>query len=227
MVEKLDEVTTCWRAKFARSALPNAWNALVPKSGDQQPAATIPHLSSRQQAFEHVYDKRIWARRGKSASLSGTGSDLEKTFDARAALMVVLLKHRLSRVIDAPCGDLTWMRTLFPALESLNVAYLGVDVVRPQIERHQANFAKPGVRSFMVADLVAAPLPAQKGDVIFCRQALQHLNAYDALRVLHQFSRSGARLLLTTSYELHRDVRFFKPDENYAPQKPGPEVCTT
>ena len=55
-----------------------------------------------------------------------------------------------------------------------------------------------------------------------CRQALQHLNAYDAIKVLHRFSAlSGARLLLTTSYTLAGIGRHWHADENFTPQLPG------
>ena len=121
------------------------------------------------------------------------------------------------------------------------MSYHGVDIVRTQIARHRANYQKRGVRSFSVADLVLTPPPVTdlgyQRDVtlILCRQALQHLNAYDALRVLHQFSRSGASYLLTTTYRLsgyrqHREGwqppgdPLWNADENFTPQLPGKSV---
>jgi hypothetical protein len=94
----------------------------------------------------------------------------------------------VKRLVDAPCGDLTWMQTIFPVFEALNVSYTGVDIVRSQIVSHQEKFSKPGVRSFYVVDLALEPPP--EGDLYFSRQALQHLNAYDALRCGHRTSRS-------------------------------------
>ena len=101
----------------------------------------------------------------------------------------------------------------------------GSGAERRKSSAHQRQFASPGVRDFAVADLALSPLPGRPGDVIMCRQALQHLNAHDVLRVLHQFLRSGAQLLLTTSYELRLTTyRLVKADENYAPQQPGKDM---
>ena len=147
------------------------------------------------------------------------------TPNARAALLRTIVKHNIKHVVDAPCGDLTWMQTLFPVFEALGVRYTGVDIVRSQIASHRfsARFARPGWREFAVVDLATTPPP--RGDLIYSRQALQHLNAYDVLHVMHQWSalasESGARpLLLTTTYEQPNG----NPDENYRPKPPGADM---
>jgi hypothetical protein len=132
---------------------------------------------------------------------------------------------------------------LFPACVRLGVRgscvrarVTGIDIVGTQIDQHQARYAKQGVRSFAIADLASSsPVPAERDGrqhvtLILCRQALQHLNAHSALRVLHQFSRSGASYLLTTTYSLkgYRQEPGFAvqgdswlADENYTPRLPG------
>ena len=162
-----------------------------------------------------------WSPRGEP--LSGQGSSVAWTPNARAALLHTIVKHNIKHVVDAPCGDLTWMQTLFPVFEALGVRYTGVDIVRSQIASHSARFARPGWREFEVVDLATTPPP--RGDLIYSRQALQHLNAYDALRVMHQWSAlasdSGARpLLLTTTYEQPHG----NPDENYRPKLPDADM---
>ena len=84
---------------------------------------------------------------------------------------------------------------------------------------------KRGVREFAVVNLADGPPPARPGDLILCRQALQHLNAHEALRVLHHFSRTPATLLISTTYTLQRwGKRKWRIDENYVPQWPGSEM---
>ena len=193
--------------------------------------------SARQRAFERVYQTKEWAAGGRGP-LSGAGSLIVSSSrmhrsgddrvhhsrtrrdEARAAILKVIASHRVKTILDAPCGDVNYISDLFPTLEALNVSYIGVDVVRSQIESHTRRFGKIGVRRFAVVDLVTASPPS--ADLILCRQALQHLNAYDALQVLHRFSSlSGARLLLTTSYTLAGIGRYWQRDENFTPQLPG------
>ena len=250
LTRKLQEVVGCWKRKLQDTRSPGAWRMLTGRASQNasiaarmeriEPAGgTAIDDGLRQRAFERVYDRRVWVNSPTGTGpLSGSGSSLDKTANARAAILAVIRRHGIRRIVDAPCGDLTWARALFPHLEAWNVSYHGVDVVRAQIAAHQAHFGKPGVRSFSVGDLAVAPPPVGRKDamsssrplvkplgdtdLILCRQALQHLNAYDALRVLHQFSRSGAKMLLTTSYTIRGSA--WLRDENYAPQLPGGEM---
>lgn len=146
---------------------------------------------TRQQAFERVYSTREWAGGATGRDpLSGSGSSVANTRAVRVAILDAVQRFGIKHIVDAPCGDLTWASTLFHDLERLNVSYYGLDVVRSQIARHRRLWAKPGVRDFAVADLaVALPLTRDNGTqlisdtatMILCRQALQHLNAYDAV----------------------------------------------
>ena len=199
------------------------WNQTVATSNHTAVFEDVAVATSNHTAvFEDVYSSRAWAPRG--GPLSGLGSSVSWTSRARAALMHTIVKYHVKYVVDAPCGDLTWMRTLFPLFETMGVRYTGVDVVATQIAKHRARFAKAGVRDFHVLDLTATPPPA--GDLIFSRQAMQHLNAQLAMRVLHQFSRvprvrgRGVPLLLTTSYQLGPE----RWDENYRRKEPGAGV---
>ena len=228
---KLADVRHCWQRKFAGSPDPDKWRPLDRPLRNAYARQTANQSTiSITDAFENVYQNKEWAKggggkkKGKGGPLSGSGSTLEATFDVRAALLLVILKHRVKRIVDAPCGDLTWISSLFPAFEALGVAYTGVDAVRTQIAKHHAAYALPGVREFAHVNLADGPPPTRRGDLILCRQALQHLNAHEALRVLHHFSRSHATMLLTTTYELFPSRRFWRPDENYIPQSPGKEM---
>src|SRR4051794_18072852 len=60
-------------------------------------------------------------------SVSGTGSNLEATARLREELPALWRKYRVSRLVDAPCGDFNWMRHLVSELPG---GYVGLDVVR-------------------------------------------------------------------------------------------------
>ena len=206
---KLHEIEACWKSTHSGITASFAY-------GQRQP--------NRTGVFENVYRGREWSQNGEP--LSGQGSSIKWTPRARAALVHIIIEHDVKHIVDSPCGDLTWMRTLFPIFEAMNVSYTGVDIVRSQIESHQRVFAKPGVRDFAVVDLVQRPPPA--GDLFFSRQALQHLNAFDALNVMHHWSilahgRAKPPLLLATTYEMKRE-RQQRIAENFKYKTPDKDM---
>ena len=60
-------------------------------------------------------------------------------------------KYDIESVLDAICGDLTWMRRRLPIFSELNVTYTGVDIVSSVIvknKRYESPFVKfPSPRS--------------------------------------------------------------------------------
>jgi hypothetical protein len=72
------------------------------------------------------------------------------------------------------------------------------------VAENQRRDGAPG-RSFRRVDLRSDPLPAM--DAILCRDCLVHLSFADALAVLRNFKRSGARYLLTTTFPGRQENR--------------------
>lgn len=160
----------------------------------------------RQARFEGVYNNNEWRpgnQMKEGVPKSGLGSTLSFTYNARRAITSLVRRSGVRSILDAPCGDLTWMRDLFKEFDSLNVSYTGVDIVRGEIKRLQDEFRDDPRRRFAVADVTRSPLP--RADLIFSREALQHMPAVDAVRTLHNYARSGAKYLLTTTYALSGD----------------------
>lgn len=75
--------------------------------------------------------------------------------------------------------------------------YIGVDLVEEMIDLNNRKFGNEHVR-FASLDLTRDALP--RVDVIFSRDCLVHLTSADALRIIENFKRSGARYLLTTTF---------------------------
>jgi len=97
-------------------------------------------------------------------------------------------------MLDVACGDFAWMPfVLEQAPEGFK--YVGCDIVPALIERNAA--AHPRYE-FKVLDFVTDPLPSC--DLIFCRDALQHLPVADIKRALKNFSESGAGYLLASTH---------------------------
>ncbi|KAL9653476.1 hypothetical protein ABK040_002109 [Willaertia magna] len=154
----------------------------------------------RMRRFQTVYQQGQWNGNSKDIPGSGSGSTREYTIYARHAIQTVVKAYGIKKFIDAPCGDAHWAQLLFPFFKENNVEYLGVDIVPELIESHKRTFKQEyeGTVDFLHMDLAENVLP--KGDVIFCRQALQHLNPGNVLKTLHNFCKSGAKYLMTTIY---------------------------
>ena len=138
--------------------------------------------------FSRVYRENLWYG---DESRSGPGSTLAVTAGLRPQLVALLRSLGVTVLVDAGCGDFNWMRHA----DLDGIQYIGIDVVpgviRELRKRHQA----PG-RSFRLGEITRG-LP--RGDLVLCRQALQHLPDRDVLRFLKCVRSSGARHLLATT----------------------------
>jgi hypothetical protein len=105
-------------------------------------------------------------------------------------------------MLDLPCGDYGWMRTI-----ELPVArYIGADLL-PEIVEPLAAALGDGRREFRVLDLTRDRLPP--ADLLFCRDCLVHLSYADIRRALENAVRSGIPHLLTTIFpdcEANEDI---------------------
>ena len=124
----------------------------------------------------------------------GPGSSMANTQAIREGLPPLLASLQIRTILDAPCGDFNWMRTIkYDALES----YTGIDVHAPVIEANQAAYAD-GIRKFRVGNIITDALP--KADLVICRDCLVHLALEEGLSAIENFKRSGSKYLATTSY---------------------------
>lgn len=146
-----------------------------------------PELKSK---FSTIYEQNLF--RGKE-SISGPGSDLIQTAVLREQLPLLLSKHGIKSMIDAPCGDFYWMQHV----DLKGIQYTGADIVQELVDKDNAAFANDA-RRFIVCDIVNGDLP--KADVIFCRDCLVHLDNENAIRAIRNFKRSGSTYLLTTTF---------------------------
>ena len=140
--------------------------------------------------FSEIYDKNIF---GGRVSRSGEGSDLTQTAIIRRELPRIVKEIGIKTFLDAPCGDWCWMKEVDLGVNQ----YIGVDIVDAMITRHNVEFGNASI-SFQSLNLAEAVLP--KVDLIFSRDCLVHLTFEDALKIIANFKRSGAKYLLTTTF---------------------------
>lgn len=165
--------------------LQKAYMVFLPKSARKEYQARI-----RRNAFITIMRERRWGEE----HLSGGGSTVEYTRVTREIVERVINDFHIQSLLDVACGDFVWMPL---ALERLpqSFRYLGGDIVPELISQHSAAYPQ---YDFRVIDFVVDDLP--RCDLIFCRDALQHLPIGDIKRALKNFSCSGAKYLLASTY---------------------------
>lgn len=147
---------------------------------------------SAEARFTWIYSTNHWR---SEESASGEGSTLEYTENLRKELPKLFTSFSIKTVFDAPCGDFNWMKHLLPTVD---VEYIGGDIVRPMIESHVKKYTNEKV-SFIHINLINDSFP--KADLMICRDCLFHLSFEDTKSVLKNFVDSGIPYLLTTTHK--------------------------
>lgn len=153
---------------------------------------------SLQDNFETIYENRYW---GKDGGGSGGGSSGEATKNMRAAMKTLFQKYRINSMMDAPCGAFVWTQLFVEDMrrENREFRYLGVDIVRPVIQKLQIKFADKNWINFSVRNVADVKLP-EGFDIILSRDALQHMTEDVACRTLNNYLETNAKYLLIGSY---------------------------
>jgi hypothetical protein len=126
-------------------------------------------------------------------SISGPGSSLRQTAQLRRELPPLLRRLGARVLLDAPCGDFHWMKTV----DLGGCAYIGIDLLPDVIRRNVQRYANPQ-RRFATGNLLDGPLPP--ADVVLCRDCLVHLPDADVVCALRQIVASGSAHLLATTF---------------------------
>lgn len=145
---------------------------------------------AHERAFSRIYAQREW---GEGESKSGPGSGLARTRGIRTALAGLLAELKVTRMLDAGCGDFHWLRFAELPLKE----YVGVDVVPELIAELQERYGGDG-RRFLAADITRDRLPS--AELVLCREVLMHFPDRDVLAAVANLQRTGARWLLTTTF---------------------------
>jgi hypothetical protein len=145
--------------------------------------------------FENIVKHKKWKKHP-----CGPGSTLNYTTNLRLHLGAVLEKHKIISMLDAPCGDYSWMSiTDLPSITT----YIGGDIVEFLINE---NIQKYPRINFRTLDLTTDRLPDV--DLLFCRDCLLHLSFEDINKVFKNISQSNVKyILLSNWYEDAENTR--------------------
>jgi hypothetical protein len=144
-------------------------------------------MSQKDEAIKQVFG---FKNKGLE-SMSGPGSSIDATPEIRVFLPYIFEKYEISTVVDAPCGDMNWMR--FINLNKVN--YLGIDIVDEIVSQNVINY--PGLK-FMQLDIISNPIPYAECYII--RDFFIHLLNEDVLIILNKLKKSKVKYLISTSF---------------------------
>lgn len=151
-------------------------------------------------------------------SLSGPGSTLEFTAPLREWLPGMLERHRIRSILDAGCGDFTWLSTV----DLTGVEYVGWDHQLDIIAHNAIRY--PDQRFECVNLLTVDTYPTV--DLVIARDVFIHLPNEHVAAVLNRIWSSGSHYLLATNFPgadnftdqpFDRDDFWYRPTDLEAP----------
>lgn len=147
-------------------------------------------MSILQKVFTEIFQTNGF---GGSESISGPGSDLASTEMLRSKLPALFRSFGINRIVDAPCGDMNWMRHVKYGFD----LFIGVDVVRDLIERLKTEFPSGNIH-FQTANICEDILP--RADAVFCRDCFGHLSFANIRQATRLLKLSGSQFMITTTF---------------------------
>lgn len=150
--------------------------------------------------FVTIYKQNLWR---SQESKSGEGSEVKQAKNLSLWLIGNIKKLKIDTFVDAPCGDLNWMKKI---LNKLDLKYTGLDIVPQIIKKNKQNFTSKKIQ-FFVKDICNDKLP--ECDLLMVRDCLFHLSFLDIDKFLKNLNRTKYKYLLTTT---HIDANIINQD---------------
>lgn len=147
-------------------------------------------MSELQKVFTGIFRNNGF---GGSESISGPGSDLASTERLRSELPALFRSFGINRIVDAPCGDMNWMRHVEYEFDF----FIGADIVPDLISRLRVEFPSERIH-FQTANICEDILP--QADAVFCRDCFGHLSFANIRQATRLLKLSGTRFIITTTF---------------------------
>ena len=147
--------------------------------------------------FNEIYKNKIWTMGEPDVPLSGPGSSIEHTVPLRQAFPEILDIFGVKTLLDAPCGDMTWMSVM---LKDVDITYIGGDIVKSVVDENIVKYGNSKT-FFTHLDITKDPLP--NSDMMLCRDCLFHF-PFEYIKIaLNNFYQSGIKYLMATSHSFN------------------------
>lgn len=149
--------------------------------------------------FDKIYLNKHWSFAGDG---SGIGSCPSYNKNMRNALTRFVIEHNITTFLDVPCGSCKWSSIWLEELENEYnyklYSYFGIDVSSEAIVKSYKNLNK-SYAHITHGDFTTCNLPMDY-DLLFCRDALQHLSYYDIWQSLCNFAKCHAKWYVLGGY---------------------------
>ena len=179
-----------------RMNLEEGWMQISKTSSRAAETVAESQGDSASSTFQDIYDLAAWGADGQG---SGTGSSMEYTVGVRNILASILSNSSLGikRMVDAPCGSFLWMPAVLSSFPQ--ISYTGLDVACRVIESNVLSRRYDYNAQFYCTDVCHEDLP-KDNDLLFSRDALQHLPLDYTFSFLANVKKSGTKYLAVGSY---------------------------
>jgi SAM-dependent methyltransferase len=144
-----------------------------------------------QELFLDIYKTNFWR---DAESRSGTGSNLAITRKLVEELPGLFRMLETTSILDVPCGDYYWMRTV----PMHGIKYTGADLVPEIIADNRLKH--PNV-DFIELDMLTDKLPY--ADLVIVRDCLVHFPNDAVFRALNNVYESASKYFLSTTFPNH------------------------
>ena len=191
---------------------------------------------SRGTHFDSIYQRGVWSGTKllraqdfyghaqdpvpdvRKQSASGPGSMIgSNTENSLKIIRDAINKYDIKSMADVPCGDVNWIMDSFET-DTLPV-YAGFDITRAVIDVNNQRFAHHSNKEFHFWDLTECVLPKFHNrttgeehpfDLVHVRDVIQHLSLKQGVQYFCNIFRSGARILITTTYKMPKNNNIYE-----------------
>jgi glycosyltransferase involved in cell wall biosynthesis len=157
--------------------------------------------------FSKIFKENIFQ---SQESASGVGSELSQTKVIREKLPEIFKELSIKTLLDIPCGDFNWMRTLCKE----DMDYIGGDIVEDIVKKNNDSYANAHTR-FLLLDILTDQLPA--ADMLLCRDCLVHLPYSDIFKFFSNIKRSKIKYLTLTTFPEKANQNFSETCQIWRP----------
>lgn len=127
------------------------------------------NCSDAEKAFDQIYQQGAWGKDQNGRGTSGSGSTLTEGKPFVDYLQALIDRiPSIQSVVDIGCGDWVLARNIHWGERD----YVGIDVVESVVSTNQSKFGAERIH-FIQLDAINEDLPS--GDLVICKDVLQHL----------------------------------------------------
>lgn len=145
-------------------------------------------------------DETVFTEAWRNPRWENTASSLERTEELRAALPELMKSLEITSVLDCGCEDFIWQKSV----DWSGIQYLGVDIVKPLIEKLQNQHTTENIVFQYMNVLVDPP---ETADLWIARDLLPTLSFSQGREFLRKFLESESPYLAITSIDTTHENR--------------------